>query len=195
MLRPRQTRTYQTQVVVLLQMRVTDFDKRMQPAYRELARALGRLEAAQGRIARKNARAAVKDAQRKLTALMDKHYPGQRKMAKTRKRLSPEQRERQLRKDGWLPIDHRETLLRIAAKGIRVQHVQNANAGTSNTWAPAWAVAIARDMPSKLGLAKRNLRERRAIMTELALQQHDHAQRLVTKQQSIRDRSIPHRSA
>lgn len=186
-----------------MMMRVADFDKRMQPAYRELARALGRLEDAQGRIARKNARAAVKAAQRKLVALVDKHYPGQRKPAKTRKRRTPEQRENQLRKDGWVSAEHRAILSRIAAAGIRVKRVRHLDL-VHTTWAPAWAVTIAQHLPSKLGLAKRNLRERRAIITELALQHDDdNVQQLVTQQtptivvdpslNTTSDRTIIHR--
>jgi hypothetical protein len=150
-------------------VRLASFDKRLEPAYKALARALSRLEEAQGRIARKNARAAVRAAQRSLDRKIDALYPAERKKPrKAKKRRTPGKRMRDLKKNGWREIPHEGVLTRIAMAGIRVQ--RNPLEYGFPYIAPGWAIDVAIHARNKLSAAKRSPTERKAILTELSLQ-------------------------
>ncbi len=158
-------------------MRLATFDKRLEPKLRALARALARLDAAQGKIARRNARAAVKTAQKALQAKVDKLYPaGPRKASKKRRKLTSNQRIRKLEHEGWKVVQSRAILSRIAAAGIKVQRVLH-GPNMVDTVAPAWAVQIASLHPSKLVACKRDIKLRRALLVELALEEDDENKR------------------
>lgn len=148
-------------------MRLAGFDPGLEPGMRELARALGRLEEDQGRVARRNARAAVAKALKKIQGKIDTGWPAPgRKKAQRRRRLTLTQRLRRLKKDGWQLASGSE-LSQFSVVGIRAKRVDVD--GLTHTYAPSWAVLIARQHPKKLARAKRDLTYRRALLTELAL--------------------------
>ena len=149
-------------------MRLASFDPSLKPGVRELARALGRLEEGQGRTARRNARAEVVKALKKIQGKVDKSWPAPgRKKARSRSRLTPEQRLRRFEKNGWL-LASWPMLAQFSAVGIRTKRV--GVDGLIHNYAPGWAVRIARKHPKKLARAKRDITYRRALLTELALE-------------------------
>lgn len=156
-------------------MKVASFDKRLEPAYRELARALARMEEEQGIVARRNAHQAYTKAESKLRQLIDEHYPQQRKQPKQRrKRRTPRERVRHLTRNGWKGLITSTMVTRLAAKGIKIERIrfpatrENQDDGFE-LLGPAWAVTIASLAPEKLEAAKRSIKERKAILVELAL--------------------------
>lgn len=163
-------------------MRLATFDKRLEPKLRALAHALARLDAAQGKIARRNARAAIKTAQNAMQAKVDTLYPtGPRKVPKKRRKLTPRQRLRKLEKGGWEQVTSQGVLSRIAAAGIKVLRVSGRHPGHTadwtNTMAPNWAIQIASLRPSKLVACKRDIKLRRALLVELALEEDEESKR------------------
>lgn len=159
-------------------MRLPDFDKRLEPAFKELARALARFDEAQGLVDRRNARQAYHKAEAKLRKLVDGYYPQQRRKTKQRrKRRTPTERVRHLKRAGWKEISSKVVLERLAAAGIRVERVKfsprpGAPSHSNDSYdvlGPVWAVLIASHAPTRLAAAKDSLRERRAILVELAL--------------------------
>lgn len=152
-------------------MRLAGFDPGLEPGMRELARALGRLEEEQGRVSRRNARAAVTKALKKIQGKVDTRWPAPgRKKAPRRRRLTQEQHLRQLKKDGW-QLASFSVLSRLSAVGIRAKRVDVDGFTHIHTYAPGWAVRIALKHPKKLARAKRDLTYRRALLTELALKE------------------------
>jgi hypothetical protein len=151
-------------------MRLASFDPCLEPAVRELARALGRLEDEQGRVARSNARAAVAKSLRKIREEVDEAWPAQRKRAGRRKRRTPQQRVERLRLKGWVTVGSQAILARLVGAKVTIRTVKHGN-GVEQPMAPQWAATIASEAPKKLARAQRHAKERRAILTELALKE------------------------
>lgn len=160
-------------------MRLASFDPELEPRLRALAKALGRLEEPQGRVARRNARAEVRKAEKALTRAVDKLYPAQRKAPKKRrKRWAPGQQVAELKRNGWAEVHRKQVLARLSSLGIRVKRILlSPTTGHAldrhEILAPEWAVLIANLRPRKLAVCKRSLRERRAVLTEIALETGD----------------------
>ena len=154
-------------------MRLPGFDKRLRPAYVELARALAKLDGEQGLVGRRNARQAVSKALKRVRDMVDDKYPTMRRKTTRRKRRTPVQRSRALRRDGWRVVASMAILEHLATAGIRTQKVQYTDSGGTPTgkeiYAPGWAVGIAGMAPKKLDRAKASIIERKAILVELAL--------------------------
>lgn len=113
------------------------FDDRL----REIDIGLSRLGDGQGRISRRNARAAVKYAVNKLLSAMDAAYPTIRKeLTKPRKRLPFKARLKKLKASGWTPYISSNTtgpgirMSDIAAAGVRVRKVDGI------AWVPTWVL-------------------------------------------------------
>ena len=154
-------------------MRLPGFDKRLQPAYRELARALARLDEEQGLVGRRNARQVVTKALKRVRDQVDDKYPTMRRKTTRRKRRTPTQRSRALRRDGWKIVPSMGVLQHLATIGIRTQKVQYSDSEGKSTgeevYAPGWAIGIASMAPKKLARAKQSITERKAILVELSL--------------------------
>ncbi len=106
-------------------MRIPSFDKRLEPAFRELAQALGRLDAAQGLVGRRNARQALSKAERKLRRRVDGMYPTiKRKSKPRRKPLTVQQRGRKWELEGWCPVASVPLLERITNAGIKTKRLK-----------------------------------------------------------------------
>ncbi len=154
-------------------VRLNGFDPALEGPVEALVRALRGLAPDQGRIARRNARRRVSAALKALRDGVDGKYPDQRRRAaRPRRRRTPAQRHLHLVRDGWLVVPNLVVLERIAAAGVRMQSIPGQADGRKNrrdTFAPKWAITIASEAPAKLARAKRSPRERKAVLTELAL--------------------------
>ena len=134
-----------------------------------LEQALRRLEPEQGPRARRNARAAVKTALRKLVAAMDKEYPPPpRKHKGGKRRASPAKRLATLLRSGWREVALAQCVaqLRQAGTATKVIDVD----GIVKTLARQWAVIIWRERGvTVLKEAVRSPRRRAEILGELKL--------------------------
>lgn len=154
-------------------MRLPNFDSELEPALKDLARALARLDEGQGIAGRRSARQAVSKALRRLRGEVDTQYPAKRRKAKQpRRRRTPQERVRRLRRSGWTHVSASHVLARLASVGIEIRRVEFAGGGV-DVLAPNWAIDVAIRAPKRLATAKRDLRERRAILTELAMQKEE----------------------
>lgn len=161
-------------------------DKRLEPVYIELARALARLNEGQGMVGRRNARAAVKKALKRLQDQTDKHYPTiRRKPKKRRAQRKPIDRLRHLKRNGWVAIRHQTILERLAEAGIRVVRVRltsrhpNTVVG-SEVLGPDWAVDLAESglSASNLKSCKRNIAQRKAELVKMALKEDSRSKKV-----------------
>jgi len=137
---------------------------------RSLAAALRQLEKPGGRIARRNARRLVMATLRKIKDRVDLDFPAIRSKVTGRKRRAPNERMRALMNRGYVRAINPTVLARVASAGIRPIVVRGAGGdSTTTTLLPQWACEIASHAPGKLTRAKRDLRERKALLTEIAL--------------------------
>lgn len=150
-------------------MRLASFDRRLEPQLRALARSLGRLDQDQGKAARRNARNALRAAQRALDAGVDELYPAPpRKKTRRRGRRTARQKFEALRAKGWKIIPHTRIDVLLAAAGIRIRRVGDGS--FTSVLAPAWAVTVAARRPKKLRAARKSIRRRKALLAEIALE-------------------------
>jgi hypothetical protein len=131
--------------------------------------AVDKLEAQPGPIVRKRARSAALAALARVRRQTNELYPVQRRSSKKRPSTDITAQKRRLLKQNWEHISTRDVLGRIAAVGIRVRAFKLST--TEVFYAPGWAIKIATRRPKALRRAKTNLRERKAILTELALEE------------------------
>lgn len=148
-------------------------------AITKLRRALRRLERSEGRVARMNAREAVRRAVRAILAEMDRAHPVIPKERKLRgpSGLTSAQRrslrDRKLRAHGMLPVSEitehgAAKLADYAAVGIRVRVTDN-----RIWWAPAWTKAVKIGDRATLARCKRSAVERAAMLSAAALSKDD----------------------
>ena len=144
-----------------------------------LAAALRRLERSEKRVARMNARAAVRAAVRSILAAMDRDYPviPKERRAHRATGLTTIQRkslrDRKLRARGLLPLSEitergSAKLADYAAVGIRVRVTDN-----RIWWAPAWTKAVEIGDRVTLARCKRSAVERAAMLSVAALSKDD----------------------
>lgn len=147
----------------------------------ELRRALRTLENDQGPRARRNAHARVAIALRNIRVGVGKGYPPPARKQVTHTRRTPDRIARDLEKAGWEIVHSMEVLSQIAAAGIRIIRMarvwplcikgpHDEAARLIGIYAPGWAVTIASQCPNKLKRAKASPKERKAILTELTLE-------------------------
>jgi len=147
-------------------------------AITEIARARKRLADDQGRLARKNARAAVKAAAATALRAMDREYPLLRKERVVRAAMTPlakKRRERQRR----MAVSAVTSAMaaELAALGVRVEpasanDVEPASANDGKLWyVPVWA---ARALTAKIGateirraIRSRSVRNRIEVLVRL----------------------------
>lgn len=111
-----------------------------------------------------------------MQAKVDKLYPaGPRKKAKKRRKLTASQQIKKLKEAGWIQAPSMPVLGRLAAAGIRVQRVRDHS--LVDIMAPGWAADIASLRPSKLVACKKDIKLRRALLVELALEEDDENKR------------------
>lgn len=143
----------------------------------QLKAALRRLQRSGGRVARANARAAVRAAAARILAEMDRAYPIIPKEKKPRgpSKLTGQQRkalrDRRLRARGLVPISeitehYSAKLADYAAVGIRVRITDN-----RIWWAPAWTRVVKVGDRATLARCKRSASARAAMLAEAALLQ------------------------
>lgn len=144
---------------------------------RELQIALGRLAPSQGRVARRNARDAVKKALKKVRMAMDRDYPAilKPRSAQPNIPLSPERWRARMRRRGYRSLalpNLTGVLANLAAAGVKVvvEKHDGTVVGAQTYWAPIWAVLAAdgNTLPL-LKRLKRDPRSRRAFLVEHAI--------------------------
>lgn len=156
--------------------RLAKFPGDFEPGVRDLARALGRLTEPQGRLARQNARRAAIEALKALRGTLDTAYPPkprERAPSKRRRPVTGMDRVAKLEREGWQKVSYTSMMSALAAAGIKVHRVR-IKAGPNPqyvTLAPEWAIKIAKHAPARLATARRYPRERRALLTEIAMKE------------------------
>ena len=176
-------------------MRLSQFSERFQKDVRELAAALGKLEdeGVQGRIARNNARGAVRRVLERIRYRMDAAYPVIRKPIfsvkypettgeirqaerKSRHVLGKAQRAAKqavkLKRQGWGEVLNKDLVVGLAEAGVRVRRLVD-----GRLFAPKWAVYALIDRPlssktfnvKKAEECRRSLRARKAVLAARAL--------------------------
>lgn len=134
--------------------------------------ALRRLAPDQGRIARNNARRAVRSAVRGLVEQMDRTFPGSRKAPKRTGRLSATDRLKRWKREGYVPFpsnisdsDRAARMRDLAAARIEVKIAR----GTAWPWVPDWTLVVGVGEADKLKRMKRDPIYRKAEWTVAAL--------------------------
>ncbi len=142
-----------------------------------LARALQRCEGADGRIARRNARARVLAALRAVRSHLDKEFPAiivRRSQVKGRTaRQRANTATRKLRKAGWVAdwdLDEPRDIAMFAAAGVPIKRVGFPGGGY-HMLVPGWAVAIGAVNQAQLRAAKKSKQLRDAALAQAALLQ------------------------
>lgn len=140
-------------------------DARLSKALRKLQRAVRTLEPQQGRIARRNARKRVTQALRVVRAIMDADYAPVPAEAPPHRRVRRRNMSKaaRLERAGWAQAKSIQMVTQCSALGIRCKIVDG------RTYLPGWAVTIALRDPRRLAAAKKSIRERKAILTAMAL--------------------------
>jgi hypothetical protein len=144
---------------------------KLDDAIAEVARARKRLEPEQGRIARKNARQAVKLAIGTVLRAMDREYPLVRKERKIRVAMTPlAKKRRETAKRVRMMIISPEEALKLAAVGIKIGSEDHGHHGPKPA-VPSW---IGRALETgvapaeiKRGIRSRSIRARIEAMTRL----------------------------
>lgn len=122
-------------------MTLAGFPEEFRDDVRRLARALGRLEQGQLRVARANARLEVRRSLEALRRRLDAAYPPVPKAPRRRAAARPaEARARRLREAGWGEVVNRDLIVAVAAAGVRVRYLRGVG-----FFAPRWAVFAALD--------------------------------------------------
>lgn len=152
-----------------------------------LAKAMKRLDPEQGMVARRNARADVAAELRRLKAFVDKEYPVLRSEKKPRKkRTTGLARKRKLRREGLVEASH-EDLIAASIAGVRPQHCTYTlgQAGKRHcVMLPRWVAELRRHPdwgPAMAKTAAKNIRQRKAWLMELQMEQEGELAFLVPK--------------
>jgi hypothetical protein len=136
---------------------------------KDLERALRGLDADQGRIARRNARAKVKRVLRRLSERMDAEYPTLRKTVVNR-RAKFSQKERQVRliKAGWVQVDAADGAA-YAAHGVPLRRIRARDDRADDYfYVPGWATPYRPGDPVLVRI-RRSPQAKRAAMAAAAL--------------------------
>ena len=144
-------------------------------ALRTLTAGIRALRGTDGRArARGTARQRVLRALRRVRAVLDEQYPAIIERASAPRLKTFEGRAARLERRGYIGVDERRCAI-FAAAGVpirRVVHkIRHNNAIETRTalFAPAWAVAIGHENPTKLRQAKKSVQLQKAALAEQAL--------------------------
>jgi hypothetical protein len=167
-------------------MKLTKFPEEFTEVVRDLARALGRLEKQQGRLARKSARQAVLRVQVRLRARLDTLYPRQ-KVEKLEldppnvnytipqarpKPLSPAQHtvifKRKMRRRSYAQVKDTSTVQAILEGGVGIVRPPK-KSDALGVYAPAWALLATMGEPNHQRAVARVAEARRSTRVRLAL--------------------------
>lgn len=148
-------------------------------AQRKLRRALKRLDPAQGKVARRNARTAIAYAIRQLRAAVDETFPPLKVATVRAPRAAPGVMRNRLRVQGYVALTTRTSgILRIAGFAIRVLSV-----GIETIdYGPGWAADLVtesertgvgsfdlKESAALLRRARKSVGERKTVAAEIAL--------------------------
>lgn len=136
----------------------------------ELLRELKRLRPEQGRVARANARKAVRAVLRRLRARLDAEFPPVPRTApRPRRKRTPAERQKRLEERGYAPCHDVSDFTTFAEVGVRLVRVRNGAFVTS--YAPTWALQARREGGrSRVLRARKSKLEQRALRTVWELQ-------------------------
>jgi len=161
---------------------VTEQEIVLRAALRELERAARKLHPEQGRLARRNARARLAAAIRKLRRTVDDSFPrisSQREVENVagraaRRKLTPHERIKKLREAGWVNVAPGSSAVAdCAAAGVRVRRGPN-----GSLWVRGWVVAVPAGAVGALRKAKGNAAAQRAILSAKMLAESPSPMRL-----------------
>jgi len=141
---------------------------------RQLSTGIRSLDGTDGRPrARRTARQRVLRVLRSIRRVLNERAPAiiERKGGERLKTF--EGRAARLHRRGYVAVDERSCAI-FAAAGVPVRRLvhKDASSTTIGLYAPAWAIAIGRDNPTKLRQAKKSVVLQKAILAEKALREN-----------------------
>lgn len=157
-------------------MKLTKISPEFENVVRDLAKALGRLEGQQGRLARRNARQAVMSTQGRLRRMLDNLYPSLRVEkvgeATVTTPLSPAQRaaifRQKMKRRGYAPVGDSSLVTAILEGGVNITRPPK-RSNEMTPYAPAWAVLAAMERVNGAFNTKKVREARGSVRVRLAL--------------------------